>query len=113
MLIIGTSFLTNKKIMEKYTKLIKNNNPNSYSIKNFNNYVININIYRILIWCFYVIAVVINSLIKLNLICIENEKWIFLFESAECCAIVSIAIAGLAQVIDKHLKIIQKIDGEK
>lgn len=102
MLLFGVTIGTNEKLLNKFclenkkydkdgeiSKLIKNNADSCY-------------LRKVIVWTFYVIAVIVNSLLKLNIITIDDKGLIFMFESAECSAIILLAITTLLDNIKKR-----------
>lgn len=112
MSLVGISIGTNDQLLKKFyfenskydynkeiSKLIKNN-ANSCYLRN------------IIVWSFYVVAVVINSLSKLKIISIEDSELVFMFESAECSVIILLAIITLIDNIKKKKKIKKSLESE-
>lgn len=110
MLLFGVTIGTNEKLLNKYylenkkydkdgefSKLIKNNADSCY-------------LRKIIVWTFYVIAVIINSLLKLNIITIDDKELVFVFESTECSAIILLAITTLLEMVKKKKNINNSIE---
>lgn len=112
MSLVGISIGTNDQLLKKFylenskydynkeiSKLIKNNADSCY-------------LRNIVVWFFYVVAVIINSLLKLKIINIEDPELVFLFESAECSSIILLAIITLIDNIKKRKKIKRSLGTE-
>ena len=112
LLLVGVTIGTNDQLLKKFnaenleydndktiSKLIKNNADSCY-------------LRNIIVWFFYVVAVVINSLLKLKIISIEDSELVFMFESAECSVIILLAIITLIDNIKKKKKIKKSLVSE-
>ena len=110
MSLVGVSIGTNDQLLKKFyieniqydynkeiSKLIKNNADSCY-------------LRNIIVWTFYVIAVIINSLLRLKIISIEDPELVFMFDSAECSAIILLSIITLIDNIKKKNKIKKSLE---
>ena len=105
MLLVGVTLGTYEPLLGKfYEENIKYDKDKTIS-KLIRNNADSCHLRSIFVWTFYVIAVIINSLLKLEMFEIADTELVFIFESTECCAIVLLAIMTLLSVIKKRKNI--------
>lgn len=105
MLLVGVTLSTNEPLLSKfYEENIKYDKDKAIS-KLIRNNADFCHLRSVIVWTFYVIAVVVNSLSKLGMFEITDLELKFIFESAECSAIMLLAITTLIAVIKKRKNI--------
>lgn len=105
LVLIGVIVGTNESLLKRF-KVYNSKYDNDKSIfKLISNNAASCYLRNIIVWIFYVISVVINSLLKLKIITISDEALVFMFESAEYSAIILLAVITLFENIRKRKKI--------
>lgn len=111
-LLFGTTIYSNKKLIKEFHDRNKLYDKENSIHKNIKKNVFNFYINNIIIWVFYIIAIVINLLLKLQLINIEDNYFKFLLNSTEGCVIILLAIKGLFEIITNGKKLNSDLEND-